>query len=150
MTIGLVVAISAVLSSITMKWILPRLSENIFKRIGYLAMVASGLVMLTQSSKSVLLANEGSISSTFIAKGVETRLQWQNANYALEFAYDEGFEFEQVIELTDLLEQQQQFVLSKKGNASRIIIEEVHTIHATYYEAYFFQGNVLREKIDFD
>ncbi len=150
MTIGLVVATSAVLSSVTMKWILPRLSENIFKKIGYLAMVASGVVMLTQSSKSVLLANEGAISSKFIAKGVETRLQWQHANYALEFAYDEGFEFEQVIELSDLTDKQNQFVLSKKGDASKIIIEEVYTINAKYYEAYFFNGNVLREKIDFN
>ncbi|MCA4895707.1 MAG: sulfite exporter TauE/SafE family protein [Cytophagales bacterium] len=150
MTIGLVVAASAVLSSITMKWILPRLSENIFKKIGYLAMVISGVVMLTQSGQSVLLANEGAISSKFIAKGVETRLQWQNANYALEFAYDEGFEFELVIGLADLSDTQQQFVLSQKGDASRIIIEEVYTLNTKYYEAYFFRGNVLRDKIDFD
>lgn len=148
-TIGLVVAASAVLSSITMKWILPRLSENIFKKIGYIAMVASGFVMLTQSGKNVLLANEGAISSKFIAKGVETRLQWQHANYALEFVYDDGFEFEQVIELTDLSDKQQQFVLSQKGDASKIIIEEVYTINAKYYEVYFFKGNFLREKIDF-
>lgn len=112
-------------------------------------MVASGVVMLTQSSKSALLANEGAISSKFIAKGVETRLQWQHANYALEFAYDEGFEFEQVIELADLTDRQNQLVLSKKGDASKIIIEEVYTINAKYYEAYFFKGNILLEKIDF-
>jgi uncharacterized protein len=149
MTIGLTVAAAAILSSITAKWILPRLSENIFKKIGYLAMVASGLVMLTQSSKSVLLANEGSISSKFIVKGVETRVQWQNANYALEFADDDGFEFEQVIGLADLSAKQQQFILSKKGDAGRIIIEEVYTLNTKYYEAYFFNDNFLREKIDF-
>jgi hypothetical protein len=150
MTIGLVVAASAILSSVTMKWILPWLSENIFKKVGYLSMVASGFIMLTQSGKSVLQANEGALSSTFIAKGIETRLQWQKANYALEFAYDEGFEFEQVINLTDLSDKQQQYVLARKGDASSIVIEEVYTLKAKSYEAYFFNGNVLREKIDFN
>lgn len=39
--LGVVVAVSAVLSAWTMKWILPKLSENAFKKIGYAAMTFS-------------------------------------------------------------------------------------------------------------
>ena len=42
--IGVVVAASAILSTWVMKWILPHLSENSFKQIGYFAMVISGVV----------------------------------------------------------------------------------------------------------
>ena len=113
-------------------------------------MAASGWVMLQQSSNTMLKANEGNVVAPFIAKGVETRLQWQNANYALEFAYDDGFEFEQVMKLTGLNEAQQQHVMSNQGDANRIVIEEVHTLHDNYHEAYYFKGNVLRDKIEFD
>jgi uncharacterized membrane protein YfcA len=41
--IGIVVAVSAIFSTWSMKWILPKLSEKTFKKIGYFAMVLSGL-----------------------------------------------------------------------------------------------------------
>ena len=95
--IGIVVALSAVLSSWSMKWILPKLSETLFKKIGYFAMVISGFGMLSQSGSDLVTANNVTVDTLIKDKGLESKLQWQNANYALEFSYDEGFEFEQVI-----------------------------------------------------
>lgn len=144
-TIGLVVATSAILSTVSMRWILPKLSEFVFKKIGYWAMVVSGVVMLAQSGNSLLDANNGSITYGFL----ESKLQWQNANYALEFTYDEGFEFEQVIPFSELTRQQQQTVIAGQGDADKIIIETVYTFDENYYEAYYFKGNNLLRKIEF-
>ncbi len=147
--IGFVVALSAILSSWTMKWVLPKLSETAFKKIGYFAMVFSGFLMLSQSGSDLLLANNGNIDTNLKPKGLESKLKWQNANYALEFTYDEGFEFEQVISITELTDEQQKFVESKKQNADKIIIEVVYEIGSKSYEAYFFNNNKLIDKIDF-
>lgn len=147
--IGIVVALSAILSSWTMKWLLPKLSETSFKKIGYFAMVVSGFLMISQSGSDLLTANNGNIDATLKTKGLESKLKWQNANYALEFTYDEGFEFEQVIPIIELTRDQQKIVESKKQNADKIVIEVVHTIGSTTYEAYYFNNNKLIDKIDF-
>lgn len=146
--IGIVVAVAAILSSLTMKWILPKLSELLFKKIGYFAMVVSGFLLLSQSGSDLLVANNGTIDTAVIEKGLESKLKWQNANYALEFTYNEGFEFEQIIPITELTLAQQELVATK--NADKVVIEEVHTIGSTYYEAYYFKNNTLIHKMEFN
>ncbi|MFZ4543899.1 MAG: sulfite exporter TauE/SafE family protein [Saprospiraceae bacterium] len=149
-SIGIIVSVSAILSSWLMKWVLPKLSEIIFKKIGYFAMVITGFLMLSQSGSDLLLANSGNIDTDLIEKGLESKVKWQNANYALEFTYDEGFEFEQIIPITQLTVEQQKMIESKMQNADKIVVEVVHTIGSTYYEAYCYKANKLIIKIEFD
>lgn len=148
--VGVVVASAAVLSSLSMKWILPLLSENLFKKIGYSAMVLSGLVLMIQSGSNLLKVNNGSLSTALKDEGLETKLKWQSANYALEFTYDEGFEFEQVIPYAQLSETQKQIVEDNRGTADRVVIEIVYSLSSTEYEAYYFKSNQLINKIDFE
>ncbi|PKB18535.1 sulfite exporter TauE/SafE family protein [Flavobacterium sp. 5] len=147
--IGVVVAFSAVLSSWSMKWILPKLSETSFKKIGYYAMTLSGFVMLSQSSSDLLAANNGNLATNSKNKGIETKLKWQDSHFALEFTYNEGFEFEQLIPITDLTNEQQKIVYSKRQSADEIVIEAVYVIGSKSYEAYYFKNNQLIQKIDF-
>jgi len=148
--IGIVVALSAVLSSWSMKWILPKLSETLFKKIGYFAMVISGFGMLSQSGSDLVTANNVTVDTLIKDKGLESKLQWQNANYALEFSYDEGFEFEQVIPITELTTAQQKIVANHKQSADKIVIEVVYGIGSKSYEVYYFKNNKFINKIDFN
>jgi uncharacterized membrane protein YfcA len=148
-SVGIVVAIAAILSTWSMKWILPFLSEFIFKKIGYFAMVISGFLMLTQSGTNLFTANQAVITTNAKSKGIETILKWQNSNFALEFTYNEGFEFEQLISLTDLTESQQKLVLEKNKTADKIIIEAVYEIGSKSFEAYYLKQGKLIDKIDF-
>lgn len=147
--VGTVVACSDLLSTLTMKWVLPLLSESSFKKIGYAAMVASGLFMFRESVSGLLDANNGHLAVTKEYKGLETKLKWQKSQYTMEFTYDEGFEFEQVIPLAELNEPQLQFVLQHKGLADRIVIETVYTFSGQSFEAYYFKNNELIKKRDF-
>ena len=146
---GFAIALAAILSSISMKYILPRISLFSFKKIGFAAMGLSGILMLLQSGRSILTMNQGNLSSQAISKGIETKLQWQNANFALEFTYDDGFEFEQVIPIEELNREEIVWVQSKHPKADQIVIEKVHTIGKQYYEAYYFQQHQLIEKLEF-
>ena len=132
-----------------MKFILPKISLLSFKKIGFAAMGLSGIFMLLQSSRSIMNVNQGHLSSQIVSKGIETKLQWQNANFTLEFTYDEGFEFEQVIPIEELNPAEITWVQSKHPEADQIIIEKVHTIGEQYFEAYYFQQHQLIEKIEF-
>ncbi|MFC6876884.1 sulfite exporter TauE/SafE family protein [Flavobacterium myungsuense] len=147
--VGIVVAVSAIFSSWAMKWILPFLSEFLFKKTGYFAMVVSGFLMLSQSARNLFTANNGTIHTDLKTKGLESKLKWQNANYELEFAYDSGFKFEQEIPMSELTFKQQKLVANKKQNANKIVLEVVYTIGSKSYEAYYFNDNQLIEQIDF-
>lgn len=148
---GIVIAVSAMLSSWAMKWILPKMSEGAFKKTGYFAMVVSGFVMLSQSGSDLLAANHGAIDTDLKSKGLESKLKWQNANYTLEFFYDEGFEFEQVIPITELTADQQRFVESRRRDADKIVIESVHSIGSKQsFEAYYYSHNKLIDEVDFE
>jgi uncharacterized membrane protein YfcA len=147
---GAIVAAAAILSTLTIRFILPLITEMLFKRIGYLAMVFSGFLMLIQASGSVLNKNDGHFSSSPITKGLEAKLKWQKSDFALEFTYDEGFEFEQIIPFSDLNKGQQEFVNSHKAEADCITIEAVYSIKATSYEAYYYKDNVFISKMDFN
>jgi hypothetical protein len=147
---GAVVAASALLSTWTITYVLPKLSEFAFRKIGYGAMVISGILMLGQSTKDLFSVNQGSIATTVISKGLETKLQWQHADFALEFTYDEGFEFELSVPITELTAAQQQLVANKRTDADKIIIEVVYSFEETSYEAYYFKNHQLLEKFDFE
>lgn len=147
--IGAVVALSAILSSLSMKWILPLLSENVFRKIGYSAMVLSGFMLMFQSSSNLLKSNNGSLTTALRDEGLETKLKWQDANYALEFTYDEGFEFEQVIPYSQLNDEQKKKVDEQRGSADKVVIEIVYSLNSTEYEAYYFKSNQLINKMEF-
>lgn len=147
--VGIVVAIAAVSSSLTIRFILPLISENIFRKLGYSAMVISGFMLLGQSLSTLLLDNNGKLNAALIEKGIESKIQWQNANYALEFTYDEGFEFEQQLPLNSLTIQQQVFVKNQFPLANRIVIESVYGFEGNSFEAYYFKSDSLIGKIDF-
>jgi uncharacterized membrane protein YfcA len=149
MYVGLIVAASAILSTWSMKWILPLLSDHLFKKIGYTAMVVSGMMMLSQSSHTILVEHKGNLSFNPVSEGLETKLQWQRSNFSLEFAYDEGFEFEQVIPLSELPKEKQDFIMSKKGTADNVIVEATFGIGDHGFEAYYFEKGQFKNKIDF-
>jgi uncharacterized membrane protein YfcA len=148
-SVGLAVALSALLSTWTMKWILPYLSVNIFRKAGYTAMVVSGLVMLAQSGKSALEMNKAELSSRVVAEGAEAKLTWNDAGYSLEFAYDDGFELEQVIPFDSLTAAQKQLIKAQQPVCDKIIVENVYKFGSTSHEAYFFNRQQLVKKIDF-
>ena len=147
--LGTVVAVSAILASWGMKWILPKLSMASFKKIGYYSMVISGFIMLSQSVSDLQEENIANVDTSFKNKDLGVKHKWQNVHHGFEFYYDEGFEFDQLIRINELTADQQNLVASYNNNADKIMIEAVYGINSKYYEAYYFKNNKLIEKIDF-
>ncbi|HEY9004609.1 MAG TPA: sulfite exporter TauE/SafE family protein [Ohtaekwangia sp.] len=150
LVLGIIVALGGLISSWFMKWGLTWISENIFRKAGYASMVLSGIVMLSQSGSQILSQNNVNLSFSPIAGGIESQLQWQQANISIELEYDGGFEYEQEIPLSDLSSDQQQYIASQQGNANHVRIEEVFSINSHSYEAYYFNDDKLIKKIDFN
>lgn len=141
--VGSIVAVGAILSALMMRWFLPLLSEALFRRLGYLAMSIAGVAMCIGVGHAVATENRVSMNYSPIASGVEAKLQWRESQIALEFEYDEGFEYERRIPFSHLpLDRQAKVQLWAKG-ADRVLIEEVFGIGKHSYEAYVFRQGKL-------
>jgi len=146
--IGAAVALGGLTSTWFMKWGLKKISKALFSKVGYASMVISGVVMLTQSTDLLFSGNNAYLSFAPISGGIESKLQWQRASFAIEFEYDEGLEYEQKIPFSELPVGKQVLVSNQKGDADAIIVEEVFGVGTHSYEAYFFKDHNLVKKID--
>lgn len=141
--LGGLVAGAALLSSWGMKWLLPRLSEGLFRRIGYAAMVVSGLSLFTEASAQVIGQNPVDLDFSPVANGLTTQLQWRNNLFSLEFEYDEGFEFEHSIAFSELPPDKQAMVRRLSKGADHIFLEEVFGVGRHTYEVYTYRRGKL-------
>jgi uncharacterized membrane protein YfcA len=154
--LGLTLAVAALLSTYSMKWILPGLKKGFLKHAGYLVMTVSGLVMFTQASETIMKAENVYISFHTVSKYEEAPSQWQEANvlFMLEplKGFKKGLKFERTIDIMDLPAKEQHKFLSKskKSDADKIIIRAVWRLGKHYYNGYLLKQNILIKKISLD
>jgi len=149
--IGLIVAVAAIFSSWFMKKVIARISMSIFSKIGYSAMVISGVLMLNSAVVRISVAHNPEIEWHYLSNGMDASFTWSDLIYSLEFRYGEGFEFEKNVALSSLPEDKQAYVNLQRGESAKTVIEKVYTIRKVSYEAYFYddQDRLLR-KVKFD
>lgn len=150
--IGFIVAFAALVSTWSMKTVLSWTSDFLFKKIGYMAMTISGLLLLGQSMLSLATENRMNVSFVPFQKSVEAKLSWQQAHIAFEFSFDDGFEIEQIIPITNLSEEHQEKVrlLGNELTADATVIEIVYGFHNNSYEAYYYKEGIFLKKIEFN
>lgn len=147
--LGFAVALAGVFSSLLLRRGLAYISEQAFRRIGYLAMVASGFLMLYQSAGLFLRSNQVYLSLSPLNKGTEATLQWQDSKIAFEFSWNDGLEYERVIPVSTLSPDRQRYVQANKAQADQIVVEEVRELGGRSFEAYYFRKGNLVGKIEF-
>lgn len=144
---GLVIAFSAILSSYTLKFILPHISEFLFKKIGYGAMVVSGVFLLVNTTQSIIQQDKISFATN---KYDETVMNWREASFVLEFSIGEGLEIERQIKSSELpqhLKDKYDILINEYDN---IFLEVVYRIGSQrVYEFYCYKENILT-KLEFE
>lgn len=96
--LGLAIALATIISSYTVKYILPYLSEFLFRKIGFGAMVMSGIILFIGTSEKIIQQDKISI----ISAQKESVISWRNTDFVVEFAFDDGFEIEKPIHPNEL------------------------------------------------
>lgn len=144
---ALVIAIASVFSSYSIKFILPYVSDFVFRRIGYGAMVLSGLFLLVDTTGNIVKQENISFSKN---QYDERTINWRNSNFVLEFAIDDGLEIERPIQFDELPEKLKlEYELLRSGY-DKILIEKVYKIGSKRsFEFYCFKNNILT-KMEFD
>jgi len=147
--LGITIALATVLSSYTVKYILPYLSEFLFKKIGYGTMVLSGIFLLIGTSDKIIQQDNISLSTLQKTSETESVISWRNTDFTIEFAFNDGFEIERAIkpdDLPDLLKEKHD---SLKNQYDKVHIEKVFTFNKEpAYEFYCYKNNQIVEKIE--
>jgi len=140
---GGIVAAAALLAVGLSRQLLPRLSESLFKRIGYAAMVLSGGFMCT-NAMAELADRHGIAMQTYRTRhGFDSRLDWAGTRLSLEFKYRKGFELEREIDWEELPDDRKALATPLVAGADRVVVEAVHSLHGRSYELYVYRDGRL-------
>ncbi|UQB68481.1 sulfite exporter TauE/SafE family protein [Epilithonimonas zeae] len=138
--LGLAIAVATIISSYTVKYILPYLSENLFRKIGYGAMVVAGITLLIGTSDKIIQQDQLGVT---IAKS-ESVISWRSTDFVIEFAFDDGLEIERPIHTKELPNHLKTKYDSLKNHYEIIHLEKVFTFRKEpSYEFYCYKDNQL-------
>ena len=143
--IGLIIAVGAIVSSFSVKYILPLLSETVFRRIGYGAMAVSGMILLINTSASIIMSDHPSVHFMPMGNTLETQFAWRSSHVAIELEYESGIEIEHSIAYTDLPDRLIPKVDSLIRQAEHVMYEQVNSFQGTTYEVYITSNGELRK-----
>ena len=141
--IGGCIGAAALLATWLARKVLPYLSESLFRRTGYAAMVLSGVLMCGNAGAALADRHQIALQTNSTRHGFQSQLDWQDARMTLEFKYKKGFEFEQVIPWTSLPDDRKAMTLAWMEGADHIVVEEVRTFKKRSYELYVYRGDQL-------
>jgi len=141
---GIAIAVGAIASSYTIKYILPYLSDFLFRKIGYGAMVVSGVALLLTTSTHILANNN--INLGFGAQ--EEKVNWLESEFALDYSFGDGFELEvdrsiQQNELPTALKLKEKSILTQYD---KVIIQKRYRLkRKPSYQFYCFKNDKITE-----
>jgi uncharacterized protein len=142
--LGLTIAVATVISSYTVKYILPYLSEFLFRKIGYGAMVVSGVVLMAGTTQKIIVQDKISFANIKRNHETESILSWRNTDLVIEFAFDNGFEVERPVKSNELPPHLKEKYDQLIKQYDHIGLEKVFTvIHEPEYELYCYKHGIL-------
>lgn len=141
--IGGSIGLAALFATWLARKVLPYLSESLFKRVGYAAMVLSGVLMCGNAGAALADRHQITLQTNGTRRGFESQLVWQEARMTLEFKYRKGFEFEQVIPWSSLPDDRKAMTLAWMEGADHVMVEEVRTFKKRSYELYAYRAGQL-------
>lgn len=148
--LGIAVAAASVLSSYTIPYILPYISERLFKKVGYGTMVVSGIVLLSGTAVKIADHDNLYLSTTSIGDGNEATIHWRESNFVMEYAIDDGLEVERPVSYDELPPRLREKYDGLAGGYDRVLLEKVFKFgKPPGYEFYGYKNGKLT-KLEWD
>lgn len=148
--LGIAIAVGAVGSTYTVKYLLPYLSEAVFRKVGYGAMVLSGVLLLSSTSQKIIKQDNIEVGMIRKSGKNETVIKWRESDFVLEYSLDDGLEIERPINSEELPPNILAEYNKLLSQYDEILLEKVFKLgHKKSYEFYCY-GNGSLTKFDFD
>ncbi|MGB0893835.1 MAG: sulfite exporter TauE/SafE family protein [Parashewanella sp.] len=149
MKIGALVAMSAIIATFVVKLFINRIPKMVFVKIGYSAMVISGLFMLSQASRDINEDHHPRFVRIDDSNGKHLLFSWDNKDYGLHLLSDNGIEFKREVSLTSFSQLQQAKLQQECYKYSTVVVNEVYDFkHELEYEVhcmYLTNGHSLHK-----
>lgn len=140
---GAVVAVAAVLATAGAKRVVKYLSESLFQRIGYAAMVLSGGFMLVSAGQELRNTENLRATTALFGGDLEITGWWRSRSLTLELEIDDSPAIEQPVTFAELPPPVQAEVRRQQQGRPLVKLEEVWTVSGHHYEAYFhYNGHI--------
>ncbi|RQO40575.1 sulfite exporter TauE/SafE family protein [Chryseobacterium sp. KBW03] len=142
--LGIAIAGAAIVSSYTVKYILPHLSENLFKKIGYGAMVISGVILFTSTSGKIIQQDNIVVKNSSTPHENVYSMSWKNSRMVFEYKASKGLEVEKTVQPEELSGNLKEKYHSLMEYYDEVHIEKVYALgKETIHEFYCYKDNVL-------
>lgn len=142
---GGLVAVAALLASFAARVLLPLMREGLFRRIGLLAMVASGVAMFSLSGGRIMAIHRAWVAWAAPGDEREVQLYWSGTRRAaIEREDDGGLVVERAVAVSELPAPVRDALPAIAAPNEIVLIEEVRG-EGRYYEIYRRRGGIVRK-----
>lgn len=139
---GAMVAVAALAASFASRWLLPLMRDALFRRIGLVAMVASGIAMFSLSGHQILTIHQAWVDHVAPGDEHELQLYWGGTRrFAIEREDEGDLVVERVIRMGQLPAAVRAVLPAIAPHHAITMIEEVHGRRTHYYEVYYRDGD---------
>jgi len=137
--LGLVIAAASIVSALTLKYILPFVSDKAFQRTGHTAMVVSGAFLMSASMSEIVKSNNVEFIAEAKNNKSEWGIAWNNKHFVMEHS-GTAVEFEHSVSYDDLPAALQHEYNKFMQVYSDIKLERVYKIGGkVHYEFYTYK-----------
>jgi uncharacterized membrane protein YfcA len=147
---GLVVGAAAATSSALLKPALRRVSHAAFVKIGYAAMLVSGVALAAGAVTRVAAQERMGLDLQPVLSGVEARVRWRDSSLSLEMEWDGGVEVELSVDPSALSPELRHVVATHNPGGLDVLVESVYSTEGHYFEAYYLRDGQVEEKLELD
>ncbi|WP_447642338.1 MULTISPECIES: sulfite exporter TauE/SafE family protein [Chitinophagaceae] len=142
--LGIAIAVASLVSSITIKYILPYISEHVFRNIGYTAMVFSGIVLLVGSIKTIAKEKKLSFETEMVNGKPLKSINWTEQQFSIEFNPKNGVVIEKPVAASELPDHLQPKLQHYSKQFDKVSLEKVTRLgKEPIYEFSCYIGNKL-------
>lgn len=140
---GAIVGISAVAATFATRRLLPYLSEALFRRLGYAAMVMAGVTMTANAGYELAAKHEISVTSQRARHGFDVVLDGFGQHMSVEFRTNELPEIEYLVAFDQLPADRRAIAAPLVEGAERVVVETVLSWRRVAYELYVHREGVV-------
>ncbi len=135
-TFGGAIAVAAVTSTIIVKRFIECIPKQVFLKVGYTAMVVSGLFMLSDAGNDINNNHTPEFSGEFVADGGEMELLWDGKYYGLKLRLSRCTEFSKLISLTLLNHDTQKMPAGDCYGSEMVTADKIYPFDESEYKAH--------------
>lgn len=143
LTAGVAIGVAAIVAAMVVRFVLPHLSEVLFRRVGHVAMVVAGAVMTFNATSALADEHQVSVATASKKGGVDISVNGFGRWVGIELRRNELPELEYRIGFDELPDERKLLAAPLVAGADRVTVEAVRSWGHRAYELHVHRDGVM-------